>query len=175
MPREGKGKNALPYLEERRKEKSLFFYKSFLLCSVGIVTVIWFVSPASSAGVAGAAPVRGAGRSAGQRGGEKQVKHRAGTGPRAPGEPTEPAAPCPREAPGQARGHREQGVRGLCAVVGTRRKRLCVAAGGWLLRVVLAVGGRNRRELSCRWSWWTAQVCWGKEGGEKPRGKSCSF
>lgn len=59
----------------------------------------------------------------------------------------EPAAPWWGE-----RGCRERVVHGTRAVIESRR-RVCAAArarapGGWLLRVVLALGGGSKREVS---------------------------
>lgn len=59
-----KGKAEVLCLVWRREEKkSLFFYKAFLPCSLGVVFLLWVVSPASLAGTAGAVSIGGVGRS----------------------------------------------------------------------------------------------------------------
>lgn len=55
------------------KKKSLFFYKAFLPCSLGVVFLLWVVSPASLAGTAGAVSIGGVGQEQGGGGSKRKL------------------------------------------------------------------------------------------------------
>lgn len=166
-----KGKAEMLCLVWRREEKkSLFFYKAFLPCSLGIVFLLWVISPASLAGTAGAVSIGGVGRSR-----EKVVAKGSCRGVWWAGSWL---LPIPRGCR-SGEGCQEQEFCG-CVQSLTPGRALAVwaqALGGWVLCVTLALGGRNKWELLRQWVLVVAQVCWGRsrKRGTQRAEKSCDF
>lgn len=69
-----RGKAEMLCLVWRREEKkSLFFYKAFLPCSLGIAFLLWVISPASLAGTAGAVSIGRSGQEQREHGSKRKL------------------------------------------------------------------------------------------------------